>query len=323
MTENEIYELRQQHARQRRRQRQRQKIQNILYLLVVAACVVMLVVSAIPKDEQEDMLKADPSTVPTTQAPPEPTIMLQVPVATQPAPPTEPEETYIPATWPEDLPAEEAFAVFTQTYGLTEADYPDQILSAIRKEEENLGFLLQFPLEVNRKHKIDLSQYDLSKGVPLFIQWDAQWGYLEYAGNYAGLSGCGPVCLSMVAYYLTEDPTFTPAYVMKMSEQNGYCGNRQGSFWSLFSEGGQKLGLTVEELPLVENIIINHLRQGHPIILSMGPGTFTAGGHYIVLAGYEDGKYIINDPNSYERSEKRWTYREFSNQITNLWAFST
>lgn len=319
MTENEIYELRQRRAYQRRKQHQRQRIQQILYLLVAVACVVMLVVSALPEEEENTILNTTPSTEPLLQMP-EPTIRVPEPILTVP---TEPEETYIPATWPEGLPAAEALAVFTQSYGLTMNDYPEQILSAIQREEENLGYLLQFPLEVRRKHKIDLAQYDLSEGVPLFIQWDSQWGYLEYAGNYAGLSGCGPVCLSMVAYYLTEDPTYTPAYVMDMAEQNGYCGNRQGSFWSLFSEGGEKLGLKVEELPLVENIIISHLRQGHPIILSMGPGTFTAGGHYIVLAGYEDGKYIINDPNSYVRSEKRWTYREFANQVTNLWAFST
>lgn len=320
MTENEIYELRQQRARQRRRQQQRQQMQRLLYLLVAAACVVMLVISALPEKQEDTLLSTDPSTVPTTQAP-EPTVIIQVPAPSVIQ--TEPEETYIPATWPEDLPAAEALAVFTQSYGLSTEDYPDQILSAIYKEEENLGYLIQFPLEVRRKHKIDLTQYDLSEGVPLFIQWDSQWGYLEYAGNYAGLSGCGPVCLSMVAYYLTGDPELTPAYMMKMAEENHYCGNRQGSFWSLFSEGGEKVGLKVQELPLVENIIISHLRQGHPIILSMGPGVFTSGGHYIVLAGYEDGKYIINDPNSYVRSEKRWEYREFANQVTNLWAFST
>jgi hypothetical protein len=322
VTENEIYEARQYRAYQHRRQQQKKRLQQILYLLVAVGCVVMLVLSALPEQEEPDASMNVPS-------PTEPSIRETDPIPTFTAPVevTEPEptEVYEPCPnlpWPQDMPAAEALAYFTRTYGLSENDYPDQILHAITRDEENLDFLLRLPVEVRHTHKIDLTQYDISQGVPLFIQWDAQWGYLQYAGNYAGLSGCGPVCLSMVAYYLTGDPEMTPAYMMEMSEKNGYCGNRQGSFWSLFAEGGEKVGLKVEELPLVENIIINHLRQGHPIILSMGPGVFTAGGHYVVLAGYEDGKYIINDPNSYERSEKRWTYREFANQVTNLWAFS-
>ena len=52
----------------------------------------------------------------------------------------------------------------------------------------------------------------------------------------------------------------------------------------------------------------------------MRAGDFTTSGHYIVLAGIEDGKYRVNDPNSYANSEKLWSYEQIEGQIRNLWS---
>ena len=43
-------------------------------------------------------------------------------------------------------------------------------------------------------------------------------------------------------------------------------------------------------------------------------------GHFIAIVGYEDGKFIINDCNSYANSQRLWDYDEFYDQINNLWA---
>ena len=51
----------------------------------------------------------------------------------------------------------------------------------------------------------------------------------------------------------------------------------------------------------------------------MGPGAFTETGHYIVLAGVEDGKIRVNDPNSRANSERLWSYEEIERQIRNIW----
>ena len=53
----------------------------------------------------------------------------------------------------------------------------------------------------------------------------------------------------------------------------------------------------------------------------MRPGDFTTQGHFIVLVGGEDGKIIVNDPNSKERSSLLWEYDTLAGQIKNLWVF--
>ena len=127
----------------------------------------------------------------------------------------------------------------------------------------------------------------------------------------------------MAAYHLTKDEDMSPDKIIKFAKKNGYALNgitEKGSSWTLISEGGEKLGLDVTELPLDENRIIKNLEVGNPIICSMGPGDFTTTGHFIVLVGYENGKIKVNDPNSIKNSEKEWTYEQIKDQIRNLWA---
>ena len=68
--------------------------------------------------------------------------------------------------------------------------------------------------------------------------------------------------------------------------------------------------------------MIDELEQNHPIICSMGSGDFTMTGHIIVITGVKNGKFVINDSNSKDRSKKLWSYEEISDQIKNLWSFS-
>ena len=92
--------------------------------------------------------------------------------------------------------------------------------------------------------------------------------------------------------------------------------------WTLISEGAEELGLSVQELPLVKGMIVEALESGSPVILALGPGDFTSAGHFIVLAGMEDGLFRVNDPNSPLRSERLWSYEELEGQIRNIWAIS-
>ena len=47
-----------------------------------------------------------------------------------------------------------------------------------------------------------------------------------------------------------------------------------------------------------QTLLLEALKDGKPVIASMGPGTFTKGGHFIVLSGVTlDGKIMVKDPN--------------------------
>ncbi|MBQ1871316.1 MAG: C39 family peptidase, partial [Lachnospiraceae bacterium] len=55
---------------------------------------------------------------------------------------------------------------------------------------------------------------------------------------------------------------------------------------------------------------------------SMKPGDFTYTGHFIVLTGIdEDGKIMVNDPNSRNNSDKHWDVDTLVKQIKALWVY--
>lgn len=208
---------------------------------------------------------------------------------------------------------------YAKANNLSLDDYPDSLIELLGRNSETKDFVLSYPKENDKLHKVNLKEYKNCKSVPLFMQWDKRWGYTMYGDDVAGLTGCGPVCLSMVAVYILQDTKYSPDYMIEWAKENGYCINGKGSLWTLISEGGEKLGLDVTEIPLDEQRIINNLEVGNPIICIMGPGDFTTTGHFIVMTGYENGKIKINDPNSYANSEKEWNYDDICNQINNLW----
>lgn len=201
--------------------------------------------------------------------------------------------------------------------------YPKDLRALYKKNEEAKDFVLSYFLEKDKEHEIDLGEYEFQVEMPHFLQWDVRWGFKDYGGETVAYAGCGPLALSMVGYHLTRDAkTFSPDKVIQFSLDEGYCIADVGTAWALMDEGAQSLGLQVENLPLVEDILIDRLQQGHPIILIVGPGVFTGSGHFIVLRDYKDGYFYINDPNSIIRTEKKWKFSEFSDQILNIWSYS-
>ncbi len=222
----------------------------------------------------------------------------------------------------ETLGAEEFIKQYAQENGIAAEEYPDFIIEMLDKNPAAIDFALNYPTEKGKKHTVDMSEYENTDGVPLFIQWDKRWGYIKYGNSVAGISACGPVSLSMVAYYLTKDENMSPNKIIKFAKDNGYCVPGNGTSWTLISEGAKKLGLKVKELSLNENLVKKSLQEGKPVICIMGPGDFTTVGHYIVLTGYEDGYVTVNDSNSVERSNKKWKFADIQDQIRNLWSIS-
>lgn len=219
--------------------------------------------------------------------------------------------------WADATEAEKTVKAFADEQGISYGLYPRSLIDLLDRNPETEDFVLNYPL--HKEVPYDLSETDRS-AVPLLLQWDSRWGYEKYGSDMMAITGCGPTCLAMVGYYLTGDAdTFDPAAVAAFSEKNGYYASGYGSSWTLISEGGVKLGLDVTEIPLVKKRMTENLEVGNPIILAMGKGDFTSSGHYIVLTGLEDGKFKVNDPNSYENSEKLWSYEELEHQIRNIW----
>lgn len=175
---------------------------------------------------------------------------------------------------------------------------------------------------------IDLSDMEIYANgmeIPHFLQYDSRWGSVAYGNKTIGYAGCGITCMAMLLNYFGY--TKSPPEVARWSMNHGYYVNGVGTSWSFFGGISNEYGITCTNIGKDTKRLIEALSSGKPVIASMAPGTFTSGGHFIVLRGITaGGKILVNDPNDNTHSKKFYK-REFDirlimNESKNMWAFS-
>lgn len=199
------------------------------------------------------------------------------------------------------------------------SDYPEIMLTALANNPEMADFVAGYP-DNDGSVTGGISEQEKEQSFPLFLQWDSRWGYQDYGGENIGLAGCGPTCLSMVMYYLTRDESFTPDRIAEYSMKHGYYVEGTGTAWALLTDFPTAYGVRVEELGAAEDTLKAKLDDGGVLICAMRKGDFTLTGHFIVIYGHEDGKFLVNDPNCAARS-RGWSFAQISGQIKNIWAY--
>lgn len=150
-----------------------------------------------------------------------------------------------------------------------------------------------------------------------------QYNYSDpyYAGTTIAEAGCGPTSMAMVLTYLTGKEV-SPVEATNYSVKHGTYVNGQGTTWSYFGEISSDYGINCEESEVSSENIVNSLSNGKIVIMSMGPGTFTRSGHFIVLKGInDDGTISVADPNNEERSNTNYDVSTFVNEGQEMWSF--
>ena len=148
-----------------------------------------------------------------------------------------------------------------------------------------------------------------------YLQTDARWKSKPYrvTGEQStiGSAGCGPTCAAMVISTLTGK-TVTPVDTCDWSMKHGYKALNQGTYYSYFVpqlkaygiQCKQMLGSRILNQPnhAIHEKVKQYLAQGYYVIALMGPGTWTKGGHFVLVWDW-DSKVRICDPAS-TRSER-------------------
>lgn len=199
--------------------------------------------------------------------------------------------------------------------------YPESMLNALNRNPEILDFVLGYP-DTEPVVTGGFSKKEKKQAYPLLIQWDDRWGYAPYGNDNIGISGCGPTCLSMVIYSLTKNEAATPNAIADFSMSGGYYVPGTGTAWTLMTDAPAQYGISTTQIPLEEAAMADCLNQGQILICSVGAGDFTDQGHFIVVYGYNEEGFLINDPFSHENSSKAWTFQTLQTQIWNIWAYS-
>lgn len=159
--------------------------------------------------------------------------------------------------------------------------------------------------------------------IPLYYQYQEPWRNIKYGDGTIATSGCSLTCIAMVFNYVNS-LSLTPDQVAAWAGTT-YHVKGAGASWSIFPAAAKKWGVRCTGLGKNMNSVVTALSEGKPVIASMDKGTFTKGGHFIVLRGItEDGKILVNDPN--DNANKQHFYKSFDvglikREAKQFWSF--
>lgn len=170
---------------------------------------------------------------------------------------------------------------------------------------------------------VTIGTEELEYRIPLFLQWDARWGYDSYGETVIGLTGCGPACVAMVVAGLKCDPEVNPRVMAERATQGDYYVPDTGTKWSFIPDAVSAFGLDARQIGTTGEEVAQELDEGRVLVFNMGPGRFTTAGHFIVVYGQSKEALWINDPNSLENSNRRWSWEELSGEVRAAWSFGT
>lgn len=161
-----------------------------------------------------------------------------------------------------------------------------------------------------------------------YLQTDPKWKSKPYAvkgeSSTIGGSGCGPTAMAMVLA-TWADPKVTPATECAWAQAHGYKSKGGGTFHSYFSAAAARYGLVSRQLngasiygkigSTYHDIAKAAIDQGDLVIACMGPGTWTSGGHFVLVWNIVGNVISINDPASTRLERTRGNYAVFKSQV--------
>lgn len=165
---------------------------------------------------------------------------------------------------------------------------------------------------------IFIGDVEYANGTYYFNQGDKKWLPATY-GNFAlSRTACGPFS-SAIAFSAALGKPLDPREIANYSAANGHQMGNGGSLWSLFPALSRRYGVPVREISISE--VDSALASGCVLIVSEGPGYWTTWGHFITVVNRtSDGKYLVNDPGSREKTAKKYSKPQIFNTSKNIWA---
>jgi RHS repeat-associated protein len=163
----------------------------------------------------------------------------------------------------------------------------------------------------------------IAADVTYYNQHDSPWGDDLYSikndwkNQTFSKSGCGPTAAAM-AISTQLGIRFTPDVAGQFSLARGYRTLDSGTNPDFFQPLGKACGLNVIATTSFDQLIY-YLGKGGTAVVSMKPGDFTTGGHYIVLSAGKFGtnngsRLFVSDPNKREKT-KYWNSSVIKKQM--------
>lgn len=206
--------------------------------------------------------------------------------------------------------------------------YPQSILDVYYNNEDNLDFVYNYAFHGNDYASMTYTEEELqSETVPALYMFDTRWGYETIGGDYIKKDGCGAVSLAMAYLAVFHDGGADPVTISRLAEENDCIGMFGGIRARDIARLAELMGFAVTEHSyeeggeLSEEELQNALDTPGTVVLAAMSGE-TFGGHALIIRGYGEDGYYINDPASVENTETVWQFDVFKNELIRYYELS-
>lgn len=209
--------------------------------------------------------------------------------------------------------------------------YPDKILQYYYSDSEDFDYVYGYPEHKDDYLTMSFTDEELeAEEIPALYMHDPRWAYVD--DGVVKKCGCGAVCMTMANLYLHHDSAIEPVAVMRFAEANGYKSKILGGIESAhisdvlagcgfeftehnfdLDEGGSG---TLKEEQLKADLD----KENTVIMAAMYGDTF--GSHAIIIRGYDENGFYINDPEEEEKTAQVWDFSVFSKELMRYYELS-
>lgn len=207
-------------------------------------------------------------------------------------------------------------------------EYPRVMLDYYYMNDEFIDIVYDYIEHKDDYNSMSFTDTELNSGtIPNLYMEDRRWCYETIGGRPIFSGGCAVVSISMVYVGLTGDGYYDPVRISRVAEEldaSGFMGGVRNSEIGNICEAiglkytGYNFDVTEEGSGAPDEAQMKEiLDKGRPLILNMKGDTF--GSHALVVRGYDETGFIINDPADPEKSARTWTFDELAPEILRYW----
>lgn len=211
-------------------------------------------------------------------------------------------------------------------FAIDNADlYPETWFRMLYSESESaFDFAYNYPFNKDNYKSMTFTDEELnSDEIPAVYMNDTRWSY--EMGGAVKTDGCVAVSITMANLYLNHNADVDPVKIISYANEMGYFGlggigqenvldimehfGMTAVEHVIDKKGGEKV--TESELKAAADI------EGAVVIAAVQGGTF--GNHALVIRGYDENGFYINDPATPERTAVQWDFEVFENELVRYW----
>ncbi|MGM9626188.1 MAG: C39 family peptidase [Eubacteriales bacterium] len=165
------------------------------------------------------------------------------------------------------------------------------------------------------------AEYFYEQGYVFYRQNWSVTKELPYGDEGFGQCGCGPTCAAAIISNLAGVSVTPEDMRVYGIEHNSYIPN-VGTTYDFLMTVTAAYGIRATNAAS-KSAVIEALKAGKLVLVTMGPGDFTLGAHFMLYRGVTDeGKILIADSYSFELSAKEWDWDDLERQLKNgYWIF--